>query len=188
MACSGRWTLAGLAAVAALAVGAPPAGATVVERVAYSDEYSFSYDDCGFDVNVEGTATGRFHARVGKGALDRAFFGHDNYSYTETHTNAETGASITMTGNAVFNEIRAIPLGGTLFEFEAVEGGQPVRVYDSDGNLVARDRGAIHHHAIFDVGDDHVLGGELVEELPAEVHGPHPLFDDFCGIITPLIG
>ena len=41
---------------------------------------------------------------------------------------------------------------------------------------------------MFDTEGDDVPGGIFVEELGADVHGPHPGFDDFCGLITPLIG
>jgi hypothetical protein len=169
-------------------VGGSQAGATVVDRGFYEDSYEFSYDDCGFEVAVEGTATGHFLIRAGKGSSDRAFFINDNFSYTETHTNVETGASITLTGNAIFHEIKATHLEGNLFQFQAVEAGQPVRIFDSDGSVVARDRGSIFHRAVFDVGDDDEPGAELVEDLEPSVHGPHPVFDDFCGIVATLIG
>src|SRR5919108_5455924 len=162
-----------LAAASVMVFGGAPAGATVVERGHYSDSYSFSYDDCGFDVLAEGTASGHFRIRAGKGKRDTAFFLNDNFSYTETHTNADTGAFLTITGNAVFNEIKATRLEGNIFEFEAVEAGQPFAVYDSAGNLVLRDRGAIHHHSLFDTLGDDVPGGEFVEDLDADVHGPH---------------
>lgn len=180
----------GVAVVAlTLVFAAAQALATVVDKGFYSDEpYSFSYDDCGFPVDVEGTQSGHFRIRAGKGTTETAFFVSDKYSYTETHTNADTGAFVTIKGNAIFNEIKATPLGGSIFEFEAVEAGQPFQLYDSDGNLVARDRGSIHHHAIFDTGGDNVPGAILIEELEPEVHGPHAGFDDFCGLITPLIG
>ena len=168
--------------------GGAPAAATVVERGFYTDSYSFTYDDCGFDVVVEGTASGHFRVRAGKGARDTAFFVNDNYAYTETHTNPATGAFLTIKGNAVFNEIKATRIEGNIFEFEAVEAGQPFVLYNSDGNLVARDRGAIQFHALFDTEGDDEPGGVLLEDLGADVHGPHPGFDDFCGIITPLIG
>ena len=41
---------------------------------------------------------------------------------------------------------------------------------------------------MFDTGGDDVLGATLVEELEPEVHGPHPGFDDFCGLVGGLIG
>jgi hypothetical protein len=185
-----RALIALAAAVAtAMIVAGGQALATVVDRGFYSDEpYSFSYDDCGFDVSVEGTSSGHFRIRAGKGDEDTAFFVSDNYSYTETHTNVDTGAFVTIKGDAVFNEIKATPLGGNVFRFEAVEAGQPFALYDSDGNLVARDRGSIHHTALFDTLGDDEPGGVFLEDLGADVHGPHPGFDDFCALITPLIG
>ncbi len=182
---------ASAAAAAVVAIlAATPAGATVVDRGTYTDSYTDGYDDCGFEVLVEGTANGHFRVRAGKGKTATAFFVNDNYSYTETHTNADTGAFVTITGNAVFNEIKATRVEGNIFEFEAVEAGQPLRMYDSAGNLVLRDRGSIHHHALFDTGGDNEPGGVPIEELPADVHGPHPGFDPqtFCETITALIG
>jgi hypothetical protein len=177
------------AAVAVLVFGVVPAGARVVERGFYSDSYSFSYDDCGFDVDVEGTQSGHFRIRAGTGKRASAFFANDNFSYTETHTNAETGAFLTISGNGVFNEIRATRVEGNIFEFEAVEAGQPFVVYDSAGNLVLRDRGSIHHRILFDTEGDNQPGGVFIADLEPDVHGPHPGFDtDFCEIITPLIG
>ena len=177
------------ATVAAAVVLTTPAGATVVERGHYTEPISFSYNDCGFEVVVEGTASGHFRIRAGKGRTDTAFFLLDNFSYVETHTNANTGASLTIEGNGVFNEIKASPVEGNVFEFEAVEAGQPFTVYDADGSLVLRDRGSLHHHILFDTGGDDMPGGELLEDLGTEVHGPHPSFDsDFCEIVTSLIG
>jgi hypothetical protein len=185
-----RHTLIAMGAAAAAAmIAGQPAGATVVDRGHYADSYSFSYDDCGFAVDVEGTASGHFRIRAGKGKTATAFFLNDNYSYTETHTNPETGAFLTITGNAVFNEIKARRVSGNVFEFEAVEAGQPFVLYDSAGNLVVRDRGSLHFHSLFDTGGDNVPGGEFVADLGVDVHGPHPAFEaDFCEIITPLIG
>jgi hypothetical protein len=184
-----RRTLLITAATATVAMlGGPTASGTVVDRGTYSDEYAFSYDDCGFPVDVEGTDSGHFRIRAGKGKTATAFFVNDNYSYRETHTNADTGEFVTIVGNAVFNEVKATPLGGNLFEFTAVEAGRPFTLYDSAGRVVARDRGVIRHHAVFDTGGDNVPGGTEVEELEPEVHGPHPGFDDFCGLVGGLIG
>lgn len=182
--------LAALAVVAAmLVVGGQPAGAAVFEKGAYTDNYAFEYNDCGFDVVVEGTASGHFRLRTGTGKLATTFFLLDNFTYTETHTNPATGDFLTIKGNTLFNEVRARPLGGNIFEFTAVEAGQPFAIYDSAGNLVVRDRGALIHHAVFDTEGDNVPGGIFLEDLGSDVHGPHPGFDtDFCELITPLIG
>jgi hypothetical protein len=183
--------LAAITAVAAsvMLVGGTPAAATIVVRDQYTNNYSFDYSDCGFHVAVEGTASGHFSIRAGKGDRDTAFFLTDNYSFTETHTNADTGAFLTIRGNGVFNEIKATHVEGSIFEFEAVEAGQPFAVYDSAGRLVLRDRGSLQHHTLFDTLGDDQPGGEVIADLGTDVHGPHPGFDtDFCDIITPLIG
>jgi hypothetical protein len=183
-----RTLLIPVAAAALAMLGGSGASATVVDRGHYTDEYAFSYDDCGYPVDVAGTSQGHFRVRAGKGKLATAFFVNDNFAYRETHTNAVTGESVTIVGNVLFNEVKAKPLGGNLFEFTAVEAGRPFTLYDSAGNVVARDRGVIRHHAIFDTGGDDIPGATLIEELEPEVHGPHPGFDDFCGLMDPLIG
>ena len=176
------------ATVAVTALGAGTATATTYEKGRYTSEpYAFSHDDCGFDVDVEGTSTGHFRIRTGKGKTDTAFFQMDNWSFTETQTNPANGKSFSIIANGVFNETKATRVEGTVFEFWAVEAAQ-YRLYDSSGRLVARDRGSIRFHILFDTTGDDVPGGVLVEEFPPRVNGPHPGFDDFCGLITPLIG
>ena len=59
-------------------------------------------------------------------------------------------------------------------------------MYDSAGRLVARDRGNLMFHILFDTEGDHIPGGIFVEELGVDVHGPH--IDDFCEVVTPLMG
>jgi len=136
---------------------------------------------------VPSASSGTFHTRIGKGKTDTAFFAFDNYSFSETQTNPANGKFVTITANASFREIRAKRVEGTVFEFWAVEAGQ-FRMYDSDGRLVARDRGSVQFHILFDTEGDDVPGGVQIEEFPPKVHGPHLGFDDFCGLITPLIG
>jgi hypothetical protein len=171
---------------AAMAVlGGAAANATVFDKGHYFNEpFSFSYDDCGFDVDVEGTSSGSFRLREGKGKTATAFFGHDNFTFVETHTNPETGAFVTITANAVFNETTARRVEGSVFEFSQVEAGQ-FRMFDSDGRLVARDRGSIKVRILFDTEGDAVPGGIFIEEVDFRANGQHP---DFCGLITPLIG
>ena len=81
--------------------------------------------------------------------------GLDNYTFTETLTNPETGASVTMTANAVFNGSRHAASRATS---SSSRRWRPTSF------------------------------GIFVEDLSADVHGPHPGFDDFCGLIAPLIG
>ncbi len=185
----GRKTFVGVAAAVVTLVGGSAAPATVIDGGHYVGSYAFSYGDCGFDVDVAGTDSGHFRIRAGKGKATSVFYVNDNYSYRETHTNAETGEFVTLTGNAVYNEVKATRVSGNVFEFKTVESGQPFRVYDSAGRLVLRDRGSIQGHFLFDTLGDDEIGGEFVADLGAAVHGPHPGFEtDFCDIIAPLIG
>jgi len=178
-------TIAGIAA-AVTVLGGAPAGATVIDRETFVDEpYSFSHDDCGFQIDVEGTFSSKDHLRVGKGKADTAFFGFSNYSFVETQTNPETGAFVTVKANATFHEIKARRVEGSIFEFDQVEAGR-FRMYDSDGGLVAFDRGNVHVSLLFDTQGDDVPGGIFIEETGVDVHGPH--IDDYCDLITEQIG
>jgi hypothetical protein len=175
-------------AVAALTV-APAAQATIFDRFRLVDEpYSFQDEICGIEVQIEGTVTGTITLRTGKGKLATAFFEHDNLAFSETWT-AASGRFVTVTGNPNFNEVKAVPLGGNLFRFTAVEAGQPFRLYDSQGNLLLRDRGVIRFTAVFDTLGDDIPGGVLIEELEPSVRGPHPGFGDetLCPVLVPLL-
>lgn len=185
-----RRTLLGLllAAVAALAV-APTAQGAILDRFRFADiPYAFDDEICGIAVQIEGTVSGHSMVRTGKGAVDSAFFEHTNAAYRETWTAAD-GSSVTVTGNANFNEIKAVPLGGNVFRFSQVEAGQPFRLYDAQGNLVLRDRGAIRFTVVFDTLGDATPGGIVIEELEPSVRGPHPGFDDatLCPVLVPLL-
>lgn len=179
-----------VAVLALMIVSAAPAGATIVERDRYEFSFSDSYDDCGFDVAVEGAASGHFRIREGKGTTATTFFLRDNFSYAETHTNVVTGASLTIEGHGVFNEVRASHVEGNVFEFTSIEAGQPFVVYNSAGTVVLRDRGMLQTRVLFDTGGDDMPGGEVLD-VQTEFRGPHPGADDmdFCNdIIGPLIG
>jgi hypothetical protein len=172
----------GLAAV-------PAAQATIFDRDQFVDEpYAFEDTICGIDVQIEGTVTGTGRIRTGKGKLAEAFFGHLNFEYSETWT-ADNGRFVTVTGNANDNEVKAVPLGGNVFRFTDIQAGQPFRVYDSEGNLVLRDRGVIRFTADFDTLGDHMPGAELIQEFEPSVRGPHPGFFDetLCPVLGPLL-
>jgi hypothetical protein len=106
-------------------------------------------------------------------------------------TNPETGKWFVIRGNGLFNEVRATLVSGTIYKFVAVEAGQPMVLEDSAGNVIVRDRGAIQHSFLFDTLGDGEPGGEIIEEFPASVHGPHPGFAEdfpFCEIAAELTG
>lgn len=178
-----------LALTMALALVSGSAQATVVERGRYADSFAFAYDDCGFPVEVTGEFSGRYLIREGKHKQASAFFIHDKFRYREVHTNTDTGEWFLLRGNALFHEVKATRVAGSVFQFEAIEAGQPFVVEDSAGNVVLRDRGVIRHRILFDTHGDDQPGGTFLEYLGAEVRGPHPgFFADFCDIASDLIG
>lgn len=163
------------------------ASATIVERSAYEGTDSFTYDFCGFVVEVDVTFHGVASVRAGKGPLDTAFFVHDKYWYTETHS--ANGKFFTISGNGLFQETKAVPLGDNLFEFTAVDAGQPFVVRGMDGEVLIRDRGSIRGTVIFDTLGDDEPGGVFVEELEFRLNGPHPGFfvdpTEACPLLAP---
>jgi hypothetical protein len=178
-----------LAAAVAAVAAVPAAQGAIFERFRFVDEpYSFQEEICGIEVQIEGTASGHGRIRTGTGKVATAFFALTNFAFSETWT-AANGKSVTVTGNAVFNEVKAVPLGGNVFRFTAIEAGQPFRLYDSQGNLLLRDRGVIRSSLVFDTLGDATPGGVVVEELEPSVRGPHPGFDDetLCPVLVPLL-
>jgi hypothetical protein len=171
-------------ALLALSLTAGPVGATVILRDHYSDDYAFSFDDCGFWIDGTGHTEGTAQIRVGKGDLTSAFFLHDNYSFLETWTRRDTGDTITVGGNGLFQETKATPVEGTIFAFTSINAGQPFSVWDSDGNLVLRDRGVIRQVIQFDTLGDDVPGGEFIADVSFSVSGPHPGLEvDLCSLL-----
>jgi hypothetical protein len=59
-----------------------PAQATVQDHEHYSQPIADDFTACGFSLHVEGIVSGNARNRVGKGDLDTAYFGLDNYEYS----------------------------------------------------------------------------------------------------------
>ena len=171
-------------AVPGVAQAAPP-----LENSHYDFVDVFSFDDCGFTIDFEGTNTGHFMVREVEGSDGQAFFAHDNYQYRNVLTNPETGAFMVVYGHGLFREITARHVEGNIWEFTAADAGQPQTIEDSEGNVVLTESGRVTFRALFDTLGDGEPGGVLLEEEITSVSGPHPGIDsDFCAIATDLIG
>ena len=179
----------GLVAAVLLAVSiAASAQATVRDRLHYEDEWSFQ-EDCGFPVDVTGSASGLFILREGKNRDDGVFPFMDRLSYRETWTNQQTGDWFVIRGHLLFNEVKATHVAGNVFEFRSVEAGQPFVVEDSDGNVVERNRGSVRVTFLFDNGGDDEPGGLYLDVIDVRVAGPHPSLEkDPCDYAAELIG
>jgi hypothetical protein len=181
--------LTALAAIAVLAFGASLAAGAVIESGFYSGTDSSSFDDCGFTLNIESEFSGHFVLRADNDG--QAFYIKDNFSYRDVLTNAATGQWFVIRGNALFSEIKATQVRENIYEFVAIEAGQPFVIEDSAGNVIVRDRGVIRTTSLFDTLGDGLPGGEFIEETHQSVHGPHPGFADdfpFCEIAAELTG
>src|SRR5262245_51144704 len=174
--------------VAFTGVAATAAPAAVVERGRFADEqYGFSYD-CGFPVEVSGVGSGHFRLREGTGNDATAFFSLDRVTFREIHTNPQTGAWFSVSGHFANNEVSATRVEGSLFTFRTVKSGQLAVIEDSDGNLVARNRGTLRSTILFDTGGDDDPGGTFVDQIDLRLSGQHPTFGRLCDVATELIG
>lgn len=179
-----RRTLATAAAITAVA--AAPTQATVIEKGRFTDEtYGFSYD-CGFPVKVTGVASGNYRLRAGTNTDETAFFALNRVSFHEIHTNADTGEWFSVSGHFLENEITATRVEGSIFEFAIIKAGPVAVVKDSEGNLVAKDRGVARRTILFDTLGDQEPGGAFVDFVSLELHGPHPALGNLCDIATRL--
>jgi len=139
------------------------------------------------DTEVSGTA----RERVGKRTADSAFFAHVTFQYTWTFTNPANGELLVIEGHALFQDIKATRVVGSVFQFTSVEAGKVVVLRDSSGRVVLRDSGVIRSPLLFDtLGDDSPGGEELGERMTVRLAGHHPSFneDAFCPAVAVPIG
>lgn len=178
-----------LACLVGVVAGGGPAGATVVDRGLVSEEYGFSFDDCGFPIDLEGVLNARYRIREGQDDDESAYYVRETFSYREVLTNPDTGEWFVLRGNGTANDVKATRIENSLFEVKSIVSGQPFVIEDSQGNVVVRDRGVIRTWIVFDTGGDDDPASTEVEFLDFQVGGPHPaLFVDFCELAGDLIG
>jgi hypothetical protein len=111
--------------------------------------------------------------REGKGESEGAFLLLDLSEAMVTFTHTATGEWYRVHLDGTFNEVKARRVEGSILEFRAVEAGQRFTVYDSAGNVVMRDRGAIKYRFLFDTGGDDEPGGEWLEFYDFSFAGQH---------------
>ena len=175
---------AGIAAVL-LALAVSPVAALQyekVERYDVTDSWTYA-DECGFDVAVEARYWGTIATRAGTGPDASAFFVRNAYFWEEAHTRLPDGPTIVVGGHGLFNEVKATRIQGSVFEFSAINVGQPLTITDSSGRVVLRDRGAYRESILFDTLGDETPGGEFIGQTFFAVNGPHPSENlDWCAL------
>jgi len=117
------------------------------------------------------------------------FFVHQSFTFREVRTNTLTGEWFVVSGHSTTRDVKATRVAGSVYEVTQVLSGQPFVVTDSSGRVVLRDRGSIRFHYTFDTGGDNQPGGQAIDFLGVEVHGPHPGFTTTdCRIAGDLVG
>ena len=181
----------GVAVLAASTLVVDAAQAAPLVREHYSVTETFSFDDCGFQIDAQRTFGGLFMLREGRRG-DATPYLFDNYWYENVFTNHETGEWFTHSGNGLYKDLQIVNIEGTVYRFEAIETGRPFQIHDSDGNLVVNDRGHLRVGFTVDtLGDDNLDNDVFIEgsfELLAD-NGAHPgFYVSFCDIANDLIG
>jgi hypothetical protein len=160
-------------------------------REHYSGTDTFSFDDCGFQIDATSTFSGLFMLKEGR-AGDATPYLFDNYEFSQVFTNPETGAWFTGSGNGMYRDLRIVNIEDTLYRFEAIEVGRPFVISDSDGNVVITDHGRLHVGFTVDTQGDSDLDNDVFIEGTWELladNGSHPgFYIDFCDIANALIG
>jgi hypothetical protein len=177
----------GAVTIAVVAVGSAPAHATIVERERFAGSYQDSFDDCGFEVQVQGSFEGHDRIREGKAqATDTAtpFFLLSRSNFEEALTG--NGTTITVLGGQTYNEIKATYVEDAVFEFVS-QVAENVALYDANGKLVARDRGIIRFTYTYDKQEHpREPGGEFIELIDVQTRGPRDFQnlsdEDFCAL------
>jgi len=175
-----------VAALVMIGLALPTAAqAAPLEREVYSGTDSFDFDDCGFVVHNEVTFDGVFMLkapREGGGAPPYLF---DNYHALETLT--ANGRTLTIEHQGMYKDLHITLVEGTVYEFVAMEAGQPFVVRDEDGHILIRDRGVLKTRFQVDTLGDTDLDNDVFIEgsfsLLAD-NGRHPGFYlDYCDIL-----
>jgi hypothetical protein len=187
-------TALGTATVLTVLLGASalgPAQAAPLEREHYEGTFVDEFDCDGITLRQEGSFQGLFMLKQGR-AGDPTPYLFDNYEYSMKVTAVpDTGRWFTREGNGLYKDLRITHVEGTVYQFDAIEAGQPWIVRDMDGELVIRDRGLLHTRFAVDTkGDTDLSNDEYVEgswELVAD-RGAHPgFYVDYCQMAKDLL-
>jgi hypothetical protein len=104
--------------VASAATGAGSVQADPIERERYSGTETFSFDDCGFQIDGVATFSGVFILKEGR-AGDPTPYLIDNFQYETVYTNPATGEFFTESANGLYKDLRIVNVEATVYRFEA---------------------------------------------------------------------
>lgn len=210
--------VAAVAACALLPVGLLPAAAAAAPPYEPVEHYSSDYgpevvvdEECGITFTVEGSERGTFFARPVKGSGGQAYYGHSNYTFTETLTTA-TG-QLTLVGRGAFRESDATKVAGPVtytytpldeqgnelpprevtsndvWSFVGKDSGV-YTFYGSDGKAVLRFSGQFSTREQFDLLGDSQPGGRPVPDTFEVLREKQswPRDGDVCAVLQEHLG
>jgi hypothetical protein len=178
-------------ALGVVAVGPVAAEPLVWER--YEGSESGTWSDCGPTYEFEGTWSGLFTIKPGRGGNPTPYL-TDNYEWDWVNRNPANGKWFTEHGNGQYKDVKITHLEGTIYRFVAQESGSPFTIVTSDGRKISVDRGLLRVQ--FDVdtkGDDDLENDEFIEGTDQLLgdHGSHAQWhrtqEEYCAIVNELL-
>jgi hypothetical protein len=167
----------------AVAMAAPVQAAPLV-REHYSASDSFDDDGCGFVIHVEATFEGVFMLKAPRSAGGPPYY-FDNYEVHETLT--ANGRTLTIDHQGIYKDLRITLVEGTIYQFIAIEAGQPFVIRDEQGNRLIFDRGLLKTTFQVDTLGDTDLDNDVFIDGSWELlkdAGRHPgFYFDFCAFM-----
>jgi hypothetical protein len=189
----GRTVAAVLAAAATMAgTMAAPASAAPLERGTFEFTDSFTFDDCGFEVAVDETISGRYVIKDSTPKTDGQYFQvQQQTEYYGVYTNVATGEFGTQEWRTTFKEMPATIISddGPVVTYRTHESGVWDVLRDSSGAVVYRSVGNLVMEYEFDTLGDSAPGGTFLSEQFVRASGIWQTLDaDYCELLTDIIG
>lgn len=177
-----------LLSLATLGAVTPASAGGIIERNNFDYAFDDSFKDCGttIDYHREGTVSSKIRDANSQTGGQFFFYG-ENYSFGETFTDRGTGDSFSATAKGRFRELqpRVISTDGNIVTFITKDSGALYNIYDSEGALIARDRGTVTERYVFDTLGDSQPGGQFLSEEPVSAKGLFQSQDlDFCSLLN----
>jgi ethanolamine utilization protein EutP (predicted NTPase) len=168
------------------------AEAAPIERERYAGTETGTEFTCGVTYEFEVTFSGLFMLKDGR-AGDPTPYLFDNYQYRDVHHDAD-GRGWILEGRGLYKDLQITHVEGTVYQFVAIEPGQPFSIRTLDGRAVLRDRGVLKTTFMVDTKGDFDLSNDEFIESSFEVlldAGAHPGFylaeEEFCAAVEAAV-
>lgn len=148
---------------------ATPTQATILDNGRYEFTYSDVYDFCGFDIHVEGSLSGQFHFREGKGPNAPVIFTHRRESWEETWT--ANDVTVYWRAHATVVRTGATDMGDGIFLIDRIQAGRG-GFEDESGVVLLREAGVTKISFLWNTITD-----EFIDLVSFDLRGHFPEAD-----------